>query len=327
MKHSRKMMLVDYDAAIGDQVGGFKSKVFEIKSNKDPALVEHVSIPNEDEVLNEWDVKLQAVLSNKQLSDSDKIKYYNDILRRYLLSKNDFENVRERNKSEVMEKLTKKIYEKINKEKPQQEDAKPPANLFQQYSTPLITNNRILEKIPEISPVTSKTSKIEDLKKSELPSPVPEWRKKLEKFKYKEKRDSDTDEDDVEDENEPLSTPGKSYVLAGTVNKLKPNERFIYDPSKGRSFIKRKNLMYEFIPAADSSGATSSSHTNSFKDFIEQYHSSPHRSSHNSNNVVENYQTTPSRSGHLTIPEDRTVITPPSYLLRNNIVKRWEQIP
>lgn len=89
MKHSKKMVLVDYDEA----VHGKSSNVFDVHSNQKFDLSHPESSYDNDEVndiiLKELDSKFLKILQDKRLNNSDKIRVHNDLLRRFLLDKSD----------------------------------------------------------------------------------------------------------------------------------------------------------------------------------------------------------------------------------------------
>lgn len=109
------MVLVDYDAATASN----DSKTFDIKSNE-PSMIENqlstcAELDSDEKQLSELDVKILAVLANKKIKNYDKIKIYNELLRRYMLTRNDVVRKRKRESDEAIERISEAVAKKTKK--------------------------------------------------------------------------------------------------------------------------------------------------------------------------------------------------------------------
>lgn len=109
MKYTKKMILVDFDK--NPNLKPADGDVFDLttalKTAEQP-VVQKVTMESVERV--DLDNAISAVLENNQLSDSDKIKYYNDLLRRFRLTKDTGINDREKQN----EKLLRRVLEGVN---------------------------------------------------------------------------------------------------------------------------------------------------------------------------------------------------------------------
>lgn len=110
----RKMILVDYDD-VGERsfTRVDKSKVFDLPLVKG-------ATQNSDEKLSELDENILKILKNKKFSDYEKIKFYNDLLRRYLVAKNNKEKDIEKQNSLQIDKFTSALASKFAPKSEQQ---------------------------------------------------------------------------------------------------------------------------------------------------------------------------------------------------------------
>lgn len=81
MKFTKKMRLVDYDG-----IDGHGGQVFNVAS--------HAPYSDDYNQLTELDRCIQEILNNKNLSDTEKVKYYNELLRQFMLKKSDIKGKR-----------------------------------------------------------------------------------------------------------------------------------------------------------------------------------------------------------------------------------------
>lgn len=108
MKHSRKMILLDYDAGKNfdpKNVG----KVFETPRQ---SLVDSI-IPDDAKYLANIDSDMDDVLNAQGLSDYEKIKLHNELLRRYTISKANMDKQEQSKVSDVLSALTGKLANKF----------------------------------------------------------------------------------------------------------------------------------------------------------------------------------------------------------------------
>lgn len=101
MRYTKKMILVDFDEnpnlrpAAGD--------VFELTAalkNPRPSVLTHSE--EEPTELTSFNRAISSVLQNDKLNDDDKMKYYNDLLRRYMLAKKTATEDRRKQNTELL---------------------------------------------------------------------------------------------------------------------------------------------------------------------------------------------------------------------------------
>lgn len=117
MQYGRKMVLVDAD----DNNSETKSsgKIFDIKANL--PSIQKIAPENKtgdgvvDKQLSELDQAMLTILNSKNLSDYEKVKLYNELLRKYILTKNEFLSVRKRENDAILTQLTGSVSRKIAK--------------------------------------------------------------------------------------------------------------------------------------------------------------------------------------------------------------------
>lgn len=109
MRYTKKMILVDFDK--NPNLKSTDGDVFEmtaaLKALKQPGIQKVVVEPTE---VADFDRATSSVLKNNKLSDGDKIGYYNELLRRYRLSKDTVIKDRETQN----EKLLRKVMQGVN---------------------------------------------------------------------------------------------------------------------------------------------------------------------------------------------------------------------
>jgi hypothetical protein len=122
MKFSKKMILVDYDETTGSASFARVNNptIFGITSKKPLAsdVVKDFAEPESDErKLGDLDSEILAVLNNKKLRNYDKIKIYNELLRRYMLKKDDVSRKRKLDSDAIIERLSEAVAAKADVQK------------------------------------------------------------------------------------------------------------------------------------------------------------------------------------------------------------------
>lgn len=104
MKYTKKMILVDFDK--NPNLKPADGDVFELtsalKTARQTEVPQITVIPNE---LADFDNAISSVLKKSELPDGDKIKYYNDLLRRYRLTKDNVVKDRESQNEALLRKF------------------------------------------------------------------------------------------------------------------------------------------------------------------------------------------------------------------------------
>lgn len=117
MKFARKMLLLDYDSTninngqvIEIPVKNISNSEGIVDQNQNP-----VAVTNTDPKLAEIDTLIASVLNNSELSAYEKITYYHDLLRRYMLQVDQTAQARQNNHLAILDELANAVFKKVQK--------------------------------------------------------------------------------------------------------------------------------------------------------------------------------------------------------------------
>lgn len=116
MKHAKKMIFVDF---VPDQTENTLSHAKSSSSDYD-VLKQSINKPVESgdsSGQSELDKEILKILHDSKLSDYEKVKFYNDLLRRFILKKQSLEETRKRNRSAEVAALANEINSQLKRKK------------------------------------------------------------------------------------------------------------------------------------------------------------------------------------------------------------------